>query len=143
MTGQEVVGPNGEVVGRVKDLTVRLDDEAGPEFVERILVRRVRGSDLLLPWAAAQSFEPTGVRIHGNDDSTMFEITSTNDALADDEILLVRDVLDTQIIDIAGQRMARVADAVLNRCADGRLELVGVGAGFSAVPQRFGLGRVA
>jgi sporulation protein YlmC with PRC-barrel domain len=143
VTGQEVVGPNGEVVGRVRDLTARLDDEAGPELVERILVRRNRGTDLLLPWAAAESFEPTGVRIHGFDDSTMFAITSTTDALADDEILLVRDVLDTQIIDIAGQRMARVADAVLNRCADGRLELVGVEVGFGAVLQRFGLRRLA
>jgi sporulation protein YlmC with PRC-barrel domain len=143
VTGQEVVGPNGEVVGRVRDLTARLDDEAGPELVERILVRRNRGTNLLLPWAAAESFERTGVRLHGNDDPTIFAITTTTDALADDEILLVRDVLDTQIIDIAGQRMARVADVVLNRRADGRLELVGVEVGFRAVLQRFGLRRTA
>ena len=74
---------------------------------------------------------------------TMFAITSTADALADDEILLVRDVLDTQIIDTAGQRMARVADVVLNRCADSRLELVGVEVGFGAVLRRLRLRRLA
>ena len=68
VTGQEVVGPNGQVVGRVTDLTVRLDNEAGPEVVERILVRCSRGTDLLLPWAAIESFEPTGVRMHGTDE---------------------------------------------------------------------------
>ena len=30
VTGQEVMGPNGEVVGRVTDLTARLDDGAWP-----------------------------------------------------------------------------------------------------------------
>jgi sporulation protein YlmC with PRC-barrel domain len=143
LTGQEIWGPDGRVLGRLADLTTRLDDQAGPELVERILVRCSRGSDLLLPWATVESFEPTGVRMHGDDDPTMFAIISTSDALADDEILLVRDVLDTQIIDIAGQRMARVADVVLNRCADSRLELVGVEVGFGAVLRRLRLQRLA
>ncbi len=122
--------------------TTRLDDLAGPHLAERILVCR-RGADLLIPWATIESFEQTGVLIHGNDDPTTFAITSTVGALADDEILLARDVLDTQIVDIAGRRMARVADVVLTRCANGRLELVGVDVGFAAVLRRLGLRRLA
>ena len=142
VTGQDVWGPDGQVLGRVADLTTRLDDQAGPHLAERILVCR-RGADLLIPWAAIESFEQTGVLIHGNDDPTTFAITSTVGALADDEILLARDVLDTQIVDIAGRRMARVADVILTRCANGRLELVGVDVGFAAVLRRLGLRRLA
>ena len=85
VTGQDVWGLDGQVLGRVADLTTRLDDQAGPHLAERILVCR-RGADLLIPWAAIESFEQTGVLIHGNDDPTRFAITSTVGALADDEI---------------------------------------------------------
>ncbi len=96
-----------------------------------------------MPWAAIESFEHTGVLMHANTDSATYSITSTVDALADDEILLVRDVLDTQIVDIAGQRMARVGDVVLTRCSNGRLELVGVEVGFGSVLRRLSLRRLA
>ena len=55
----------------------------------------------------------------------------------------MRDVLDTQIIDLVGQRLARVADVVLTRTADDRLELVGVEVGFGGVLRRLGLRRLA
>ena len=96
-----------------------------------------------MPWAAIESFQHTGVLVHGTDDPTAFAITSTTDALGDDEILLVRDVLDTQMIDVVGQRLARVADVVLTRTADDRLELVGVEVGFGGVLRRLGLRRLA
>ena len=143
ISGQEVLGPDGRVAGRVADLTVRLDEQAGPHLVERLLVRRHRAPDLLVPWAAIESFENTCVLVRGTDDPTTFAITSTIDALGDDEILLVRDVLDTQIVDVVGQRLARVADVVLTRTADDRLELVGAEVGFGGVLRRLGLRRLA
>jgi hypothetical protein len=66
-----------------------------------------------------------------------------SEALDADELLLVRDVLDTQIVDIAGQRAARVADVVLTRHHDDRLELVAVETGFGRILQRIGLHRIA
>ena len=42
-----------------------------------------------------------------------------------------------------GQRLARVADVVLTRTADDRLELVGVEVGFGGVLRRLGLHRLA
>ena len=142
--GRDVLGPDGRVVGRLADLTVRLDEQAGPHLVERLLVQRHRAPDLLMPWAAIGSFRPTGaVLAHRTDDLTIFAISSITDALDDDEILLVRDVLDTQIIDVVGQRLARVADVVLARTVGGRLELVGVDVSFGAVLRRLGLRRLA
>lgn len=143
VTGQEVWGPKDQMLGRVADLTTGLDGGAGPHLVERVLVSCRRGQVLLVPWAAVECFEHTGVIIRGRADPTTFAITSTVDALAEDEIMLVRDVLDTQIVDIVGQRLARVADVVLNRCADSRLELVGVEVGFGAVLRRLRLRQLA
>ncbi len=62
------------------------------------------------------------------------------DALGDDEILLGRDVLDTQVVDVVGARLARVADVVLARTPDGRLEVLGVEVGFDGVLRRLRLG---
>lgn len=143
VTGQDVLGFDGRTLGHLADLTVRLDEQAGPHLVERLLVQRHRAPDLLVPWAAVESFENTCVLIRGTDDPTTFAIGSTTDALGDDEILLVRDVLDTQIVDVVGQRLARVADVVLTRTADDRLELVGAEVGFGGVVRRLGLRRLA
>jgi sporulation protein YlmC with PRC-barrel domain len=142
-TGQDVLGPDGRMVGRLADLTVRLGGHAGAHLVERLLVQRYRAPDLLVPWAAIESFENTCVLLHGPDDPISYAIISTTEALDDDEILLVRDVLDTQIVDVVGQRLARVADVVLTRTADDRLDLVGAEVGFGGVLRRLGLHRLA
>ena len=61
---------------------------------------------------------------------------------------MARDVLDTQVVDVAGQRLARVADVVLALAGGaggaGRtgLEVVGVEVGFGAVLRRLGLRRM-
>jgi len=143
MTGQDVLGPDGRVVGRLADLTIRLGAQGGPHLVERLLVQRHRAPDLLVPWAAIESFENTCVLMRGSDDPISFAIPSTAEALRDDEILLVRDVIDSQIVDVVGQRLARVADVVLTRTANERLELVGVEVGFGGVLRRLGLHRLA
>ena len=45
MTGQDVRCPDGRVAGRLADLTVWLDEHAGPQLVERLLVQRHRAPD--------------------------------------------------------------------------------------------------
>lgn len=141
LTGQEVRGPDGRIAGRLADLTVRLGDQTGPTLVERLLVRGRGAPDLLVPRAAVAAFQRPGIVLA--EDPERFAITSTLEALADDEILLARDVLDTQIVDIAGQRLARVADVILARAPGDRLELVGVEVGFGGVLRRLGLHRLA
>ncbi len=139
LTGQGVLGPGGRDIGRVVDLTVMLDQEEGPHLVARVLVRRRQALDLLVPWAAVECFEHDRVQLQVDVDVSRFAIDSVNDALGDGEILLCRDVLDTQIIDVAGQRLARVADVVVSRDADDRRVIVGVEVGFGGVLRRLGL----
>lgn len=137
LTGRDVLGPDGDPVGRLYDLTVRLGTPTA--LVERILVRD-GANEFLIPWTAVQSFRHTEIALASGD---LSRFASTPDALDDDEILLVRDVLDTQIIDVVGYRLARVADVVLAHGADNRLEVVGAEVGFAGVLRRLGLQRLA
>jgi sporulation protein YlmC with PRC-barrel domain len=134
--GCDVCGPDGRVVGHVADVTASVHGNA--TRVERILVHGKR--DLLAPWDAVVSVHQDGIQL--NSEGTDFTTSSIAEALDTNEILLVRDVLDTQIIDIAGQRLARVADVVLAR-SDGRMEAVGVEVGFGGVLRRLGLSQLA
>lgn len=141
--GQDVEAADGRVVGRVADLTVRLGGTEGPHLVARLLVRQRHERGVLVPWDAVASFEHTGVLLRPG--AEVSRLTTPRDAfeLEPDELLLVRDVLDTQIVDVAGRRLARVADVVLTRTPDQRLELVGVEVGTGAVLRRLGLRRAA
>lgn len=141
ITGREVRGPDGRVLGRVADVTARLGVNGELTLVERILVRSKQKHDMLAPWTAVRSFAHNGIELIP--DGAESPVTSIDAALTAGEILLVRDVLDTQIVDIAGQRLARVADVVLAHRRDGRLEVVGVEVGFSAVLRRLGLVQLA
>ena len=136
LTGQDVLGPDGRVIGRLADLTVRLNRGSGSHLVERLVVTRRHDAELVLPWTAVANFH-AGQVVLGVD-----EISAAHE-LEPDEILLGRDVLDTQIVDVVGQRLARVADVVLARTPDSRLECLGVEVGFSGVLRRLGLGRIA
>jgi sporulation protein YlmC with PRC-barrel domain len=141
--GQDVETADGRVVGRVADLSVRLGGARGPHVVARLLVRGGRGRAVLVPWADVASFEHTGVLLRPGAVLSRLNTSTEQLDLEADELLLARDVLDTQIVDVAGQRLARVADVVLTRAMDERLELVGVEVGVGAVLRRLGLRRAA
>lgn len=138
VTGQEVTTPDGRAVGRLADLTVRLDDPE-PQLVEHLVVKRRNGSTLLLPWHAVAAMHDRRV-VLATDDVDAFTVGSLPAALAPDEIRLVRDVLDTQVVDVVGQRLARVADVLLARTSVSGLEVMGVEVGFGGVVRRLGLG---
>jgi len=132
VTGRDVCEADGQVVGRLADLTVSLGHQSGRHFVERLLVNRRHESPLLVPWEQVIRFERNRIAIAADHRYTDVQ-------LGKHEIRLARDVLDTQVVDIVGQRMARVADVVLTRTDDGHIELVGVEVGFGAVLRRLWL----
>jgi sporulation protein YlmC with PRC-barrel domain len=138
VTGQEVTTPDGRAIGRLADLTVRLDDP-GPQLVEHLVVKRRNGSLLLLPWHAVAAMYDRRV-VLATDDVDAFAVGSLVTAVGPDEILLRRDVLDTQVVDVIGQRLARVADVLLARTGGAGLEVMGVEVGFGGVVRRLGLG---
>lgn len=135
---RNVLGANGCIVGRVADVIARPDDSAGVPVVDYMLLSRRRAPSVMVPCEAFNLAHPQRIRV----DSASADITVAR-PLADDEIMLARDVLDTQIVDITGQRVTRVADVVLAHRRDGRLEVVGVEVGFDAVLRRMGLTALA
>lgn len=141
MIGQEVRGPDDRALGRLADLTVGLDEHAGGSLAARILLHRRHECDLLVPWSAVGSIKPGYIQL--TSDAAGLAVVTIADVLDSDEILLARDVLDTQIVDVVGQRLTRVADVLLARRPNGHLELVGVEVGFGAMLRRLGLDGLA
>jgi hypothetical protein len=138
-TGQPVRTADGTPIGRVLDLTVRLG--APRPVVDRIAIGGRRRIDAFVPWAHVATFEHTAITL--SDDASLTSAASSPRALEPDELLLVRDVLDTQIVDVAGRRVQRVGDVLLTRLGDGTLEVAAVEVGTAPVLRRIGLRRWA
>ena len=85
------------------------------------------------------AFERSEIQLRDVGPLDQFLIGRGEIPLEQDELLLVRDVLDTQIIDVVGHRVSRVSDVVITHRADGRLEVVAVEVGSAAVFRRLGL----
>ncbi|MEX1175423.1 MAG: magnesium transporter [Mycobacterium sp.] len=141
--GRMVSGPDGEAVGRLTDLIVGLSNSCEPQLVDRLVVSRHRAPALVLPWDLVSDIRTGRVALAATGTELAdFETASPAEVLAHDEILLRRDVLDTQIVDVVGQRLARVADVLCARTRGARLEILGVEVGFGGVLRRLGLGRI-
>jgi hypothetical protein len=105
----------------------------------------VRGGGVthLVPWSAVAACERSEVWLRPEGSCDRFVIGRGELPLERDELLLVRDVLDTQIIDVVGYRLARVSDVLMTRLDDGRLEVAAVEVGSGAVLRRLGLRRLS
>jgi hypothetical protein len=136
--GMDVRGLDRRVLGRVADMAVIIGQHDAA-VVDRVLVHLASGHDLMFDWTAVEHFGLDGIRVA----SGGMPVTSMNAFLGEQELLLRRDVLDTQIVDVAGQRLARVADVFLARRRDGHLEVVAVEVGFGGVLRRLGFARLA
>jgi hypothetical protein len=104
-TGQNVWAADGRVIGKLRDLTARLGVEH--PVVYRLVIGSRRGLTYLVPWTAVATFEPSEVRLRDVGPLDPFLIGRGEIPLEPDELLLVRDVLDTQIIDVVGHRLSR------------------------------------
>ncbi|MGZ8647954.1 MAG: magnesium transporter MgtE N-terminal domain-containing protein [Solirubrobacteraceae bacterium] len=100
--------------------------------VRALVVRERRGHDAVVPWEQVVTFEPTGVVVRAGDRAP---------AVEGDELRLARDVLDAQIVDIAGRRVRRVSDVELVR-SERSLRAVAVDVGWVGIARRVGLGRL-
>jgi hypothetical protein len=134
LTGRSVLTPDRQAAGVVRDLTVRLGGDR--PSVERVLVTRHR-ERRLVPWSVVED-DGDRVVIHSAPGQPVPQGDELD--LDADELLLARDVLDCQIIDLEGRRLTRASDVVLARDLEGGLALVGVEVGLGAVLRRLGLG---
>jgi sporulation protein YlmC with PRC-barrel domain len=129
--GQELIDARGRRVGRVRDLAVRLG-ERFPAVVA--LVADVGGAERRIPWSEVATFEGSQVALRADLPAAAAEPR--------DELRLRRDVLDTQVVDVDGRRVARVGEVQLTREGD-LVRTVAVNIGLGAVLRRLGLGRLA
>ncbi|MCL5291222.1 MAG: CBS domain-containing protein [Actinobacteria bacterium] len=121
-------------MGSVKDLVVKL----GPKYpyVTAVVVKPSRGEHIFVPWAAVRSFEESEV-----------VLTAPLDEMGkfvqrDNEVLLLKDILDKQIVDTEGKKLIRVGDVKLARIGE-KIRIVAVDISGQATMRRLGLGVVA
>ena len=133
--GQDVFDAADARVGVVADLAARLGGPAPP--VTKLVVRAGRHERFALPWEDVADFERSTVVLRRSGAELDRHLQA-----AEDELLLMRDLVDTQIVDVAGRRLVRAADVDLER-DDGRLVLVGVDVGGGSLLRRLGLRRLA
>lgn len=132
LLGRRVTTASGRELGRLQDLVIGLG--AGDEHPKvRAAVTR-NDHERSIDWNLVRA-EPGRL---------IFDepIETRADELADDELLLRRDVLDVQVVDLAGHRIARVGDVVLT---DDLVhpEIAALEIGFAPVLDRMGLHRTS
>ncbi|TXL57490.1 PRC-barrel domain-containing protein [Aeromicrobium terrae] len=142
--GCPVVTADGVRAGVVADLTARLP--GGAPRVERLAVGTRRRAEYLVPWSSVQTVDAGMVRLSSpaqalDRDHRIGGGGLTDRALSEEEILLGRDVMDSQVVDLAGLRLSRVSDVLLETAEDG-VWVAAVDLGIGAVLARLGLRRL-
>lgn len=137
MLGSDVRSATGAVVGELVDLTVDVGEAHPP--VRRLAIGRHRHITSYVGWTSVASFEHDGIELVA---PVTPDVDGRDPQLDSHELLLRRDVLDTQVVDIAGKRLARVSEVVLTR-DDAGVRVVAVEVGASGVWRRLGLHRLA
>jgi CBS domain-containing protein len=138
LLGSDVRSVEGEVIGHLVDMAVELGDDHPP--VSRLAIGRRRRIHHLVGWGSVVSFEHDDIQLSAR--RTAVTAVDFGGALAERELLLARDVLDTQIVDVAGKRVARVSEVLLAR-SGGSVRVAAVEVGASGVWRRLGIHRLA
>jgi hypothetical protein len=117
-------------VGKVVDLAAA---RRGPTpVVIGLVVERSRRSPVWVPWGEVRELEPHRAVL---DDGAALKRVPGG-------VLLARDVLDAQLVDLAGRRVVRVGDIDLRR-AGALMHVDGVEVGLDTVLRRLGLHALA
>lgn len=137
-----VLAGHGERVARVKDLVARLEafNTTGEVALEDFppisgLVVENEGRDIFIPWQQVHGFGPEGARLR----SASIDLQSFQ--RREGEVLLARDMLDKQLIDIDGKRVVRANDLQLYTF-DGTTRLTAVDVSGEALLRRLSFGRL-
>ena len=128
------------VIGRVLDLTVLL----GPTHpdVHRVAIGSGRRIRYLVPWALVRRLDEVELVLDADEASLQRFVVDAELQLEDGELLLCRDVLDTQVVDLGGRRLSRVSDVLVARQPDGDVEIAAVDIGLGSLLRRMGLRRL-
>src|SRR2546428_2721926 len=108
--GRPIIDREGERVATLKDVIVRLGEDDHPPVAG--FVARYRRRDFFLPRWRISHFGENGVRLN----SDILDLRPFVRRAG--EVLLARDVLDKQLIDVDGKRVVRVNDVQLIEAAN-------------------------
>jgi magnesium transporter len=126
--GKTVIDARGDKLGRLWDL-IMVPGEVFPE-VSHLLVMKNKALSAI-PWKNIQLFTSFVI-------STSSTLPMTGDYTPGErDILMKRDILDKQIVDVNGAKVVRVNDINL-RSHGGRLNVFAVDVGFSGLARRLG-----
>jgi len=144
LTKLPVVAADGERIGRLLDVSAILRAET--PALHRLAIGSGRWPKYLVPWSLVEAHDELGLQLsadlaelsahHVDSGTGLGDIT-----FEDEEVLLGRDVLDCQVVDLSGRRLSRVADVLLADSGDS-FEVVAVDLGLGALLRRVGLVRV-
>jgi sporulation protein YlmC with PRC-barrel domain len=129
LIGRSVTTADGRRLGRLTDLAVD-HDERFPRVTAIVVDQRRR--ETIVPWRCVSHVGRHQIVLTAGDEA----------ARLPGMVFLVRDLLDAQVVDIAGRRLARVGDIALDQRGT-ELRIVAVDVGPAAVVRRLGLRRVA
>jgi CBS domain-containing protein/sporulation protein YlmC with PRC-barrel domain len=121
-------------LGRVADLTAR--PASSYPRVALIKVRIRRGAHRYVSWEDVRAFEATQIILSRG------EAELSPARLRDPDVLLAKNVLDKQIVDLDGRKLVRVQDVQLARTGR-ELQVLGVDVSTSALIRRLGFTRLA
>lgn len=108
--GRPILDLEGERVATLKDVIVRLGEDEHPPVSG--FVARYRRRDFFLPRWRISDFGESGVRLN----SDIIDLRPF--MRREGEVLLARDVLDKQLIDVDGKRVVRVNDVQVIEAAN-------------------------
>lgn len=118
LIGKSICGDRAEPIARVRDLVVRVGEGAGYPPVTG-LVTRSSWKSFFIPWEQVQSLDASGFHLKSA------RVNLQPFVRQDGEMLLVKDVLDKQVVDIKGRRVVRSNDLRL-LYRQNRLLLIGI-----------------
>src|SRR3954451_15193645 len=104
LLGATVRDASGTVRGRVREIAVAPQEH--PTRIAYLIVRTAGGGERTLPTAAIKA---AGARVRASTEASEWERYTPSDGV----LLLKRDLLDQQIIDVHGRKVVRVNDVEL------------------------------
>ncbi|NWJ44661.1 MAG: magnesium transporter [Chloroflexi bacterium] len=135
LVGKSILDRNGEKIASLKDLIVRINpivgksEEKYPPLAG--ILAHSNSREFWIPASQVQEFEQGKIRLH--DAKVSLERFERRDG----EILLYKDVLDKQLVDVEGRRVIRVNDLALGNAPNELTpRLVGVDISFQALVRR-------
>lgn len=131
---QRVIDSKGTTVGNVSDVIIKLGSKY--PYVTSVLVKAIGNKLIFVPWEKIQTFEESEVTL-----AAQLPRTSSF-KLEADEVLIIKDILDKQIVDTKGKKLIRVQDIKLARIGS-KLRVVAVDVSFSGLLRRLGLRKLA